>query len=72
MIEKYLEDLNYSDAFELALTAADLSVVIHACQKVEPEDLFPKDGSVLGQPVILSLIQQLSADLINDTDIKVE
>ena len=71
-INKNLEEYDYHSAFEAALTAADLSLVLFVCQKVDPDDLFPKNGSALSQPILLSLIQQLSVDLTNDTSTKVK
>ncbi|CAG9567572.1 unnamed protein product [Danaus chrysippus] len=56
-------------AFQLALSASDLSLVVAACRAAEP-------ARVLGPPcrlkqhVLLSLVQQLAADMTKDTHLK--
>ncbi|XP_076633941.1 enhancer of mRNA-decapping protein 4 homolog Ge-1 isoform X1 [Colletes latitarsis] len=65
-------------AFQQALSASDLSLVVLVCEKTEPSRVFsravgPQGQSsrcILPQPVILSLVQQLSADLEHRTDLK--
>eukprot|EP00794_Sanderia_malayensis_P018597 gene18597-20463_t len=69
-IDKYVDECDYENAFKVALSASDLDVVVYVCRKVDHEELFNTDSSTLNQPIILSLIQQLSADLSNDTEIK--
>ena len=53
-----------------ALTASDLSSVMLVCETVDPAQLFEQSPCPLKQPILLSLIQQLSADLTNKTEIK--
>jgi len=53
-----------------ALTAADLSLVVFVCESVDNNDLFTDSVSPLPQPVLLSLIQQLSVDLLTNTELK--
>lgn len=63
-------------AFQQALSASDLNIVVMACEKTDPARVFcagnlegdPK--CVLQQPVLLSLIQQLSANLGHRTELK--
>ncbi|XP_033219302.1 enhancer of mRNA-decapping protein 4 isoform X2 [Belonocnema kinseyi] len=63
-------------AFQQALSASDLNLVVLVCEKTDPARVFscpmgpqgPK--SILQQPVILSLVQQLSADLGHRTELK--
>lgn len=65
-------------AFQQALSASDLSLVVLVCEKTEPAKVFscpvgPQGQSsrcILQQPVILSLVQQLSADLEYRTVLK--
>ncbi|XP_015110545.1 enhancer of mRNA-decapping protein 4 [Diachasma alloeum] len=64
-------------AFQQALSASDLGLVVYVCEKTEPARVFPASGGpgpnsrcLLQQPVILSLVQQLSADLGHRTELK--
>ncbi|XP_076244634.1 enhancer of mRNA-decapping protein 4 homolog Ge-1 isoform X2 [Calliopsis andreniformis] len=65
-------------AFQQALSASDLGLVVLVCEKTEPSRVFscpvgPQGQSsrcILQQPVILSLVQQLSADLGHRTELK--
>ncbi|XP_011302813.1 enhancer of mRNA-decapping protein 4 [Fopius arisanus] len=64
-------------AFQQALSASDLGLVVYVCEKTEPARVFPGPGApgqnsrcLLQQPVILSLVQQLSADLGHRTELK--
>lgn len=52
-----------------ALNAADLRALMYACKKVEMELVFGEECA-LEQPVLLSLIHQLSHDLSTDTELK--
>lgn len=53
-----------------ALTAADLNLVVFVCENVDSDEVFSSTNTPLAQPVLLSLIQQLSVDLLNNTDLK--
>jgi len=53
-----------------ALSAADLSLVLYACRSVDPADVFSESPCQLSQPVLLSLIQQLSANFDSDVELK--
>lgn len=64
-------------AFQQALSASDLGLVVLVCEKTEPSRVFSCTGAqgqaarcILQQPVILSLVQQLSADLGHRTELK--
>lgn len=57
-------------AFQQALSAANLDVVIHTCEKANPDQVFGQIPCPLQQPVLLSLIQQLSADIETHTLLK--
>lgn len=68
----------FNAAFQQALSASDLNLVVLVCEKTEPSLVFscpagtPGSGPrcILQQPVILSLVQQLSADLGHRTELK--
>jgi enhancer of mRNA-decapping protein 4 len=61
-----------NDAFQQALSANDLSLVVWLCSRVNPSQLFAKSPIPLEQPVILSLIQQLASDLSTNTELKLK
>lgn len=71
-IQQHLLNNRIEAAFQQALSASDLSLVVYVCEKVNPYDVFKKDNTGLSQPVILSLIQQLGADLTKNTELKQE
>jgi len=57
----------------MALSASNLGLVLFTCRQIDPVDLFnPNNPNVspLTQPIILSLVQQLSQNLREDTEIK--
>lgn len=57
-------------AFQEALSASNLDLVMFVCETVNPQQVFNQTPCPLHQPVLLSLIQQLSADLANSTELK--
>ncbi|XP_067007664.2 enhancer of mRNA-decapping protein 4 [Anabrus simplex] len=59
-----------SQAFQQALSASDLSLVVFVCEKVNPQQVFSQTPCPLQQAVLLSLIQQLSADMTTHTELK--
>ncbi|XP_078608000.1 enhancer of mRNA-decapping protein 4-like isoform X2 [Branchiostoma floridae x Branchiostoma japonicum] len=60
----------FNTAFQQALTASDLSLVMFVCEAVSPAQVFSQTPCPLQQPVLLSLIQQLSVDLTHNTELK--
>ncbi|XP_025421939.1 enhancer of mRNA-decapping protein 4 [Sipha flava] len=68
LLSELIERRDFVTAFEKALNASNLDLVIFVCEKVLPEELF--QTPLLKTPVILSLIQQLSSDLKNNTELK--
>ncbi|XP_029348674.1 enhancer of mRNA-decapping protein 4 isoform X1 [Acyrthosiphon pisum] len=60
---------DYALAFEKALSASKLELVLFVCEKIQPELLFTPPNA-LKTPIVLSLIQQLSHDLTNNTELK--
>ncbi|XP_071959655.1 enhancer of mRNA-decapping protein 4-like [Antedon mediterranea] len=69
-IAQQLSQGQINEAFQTALSASDLRLVLFACKSFSPEDLFGQTPCPVDQPVILSLLQQLSQELDTDTDIK--
>ncbi|KAL8593052.1 hypothetical protein ACOMHN_017978 [Nucella lapillus] len=59
-------------AFQLALSASNLELVLFVCELVDPGVVFGVTPCLLSQPVLLSLVQQLSADLASSFNIKVK
>lgn len=57
-------------AFQQALSASDLNLLVKLCERVNPQQVFSQTPCPLQQPVLLSLIQQLSADLTTQTELK--
>ncbi|GMR50972.1 hypothetical protein PMAYCL1PPCAC_21167 [Pristionchus mayeri] len=60
-------------AFETVLNQADESALQFVCRQIDPDELFgnvPGGDGGLSQPVLLSLLQQLSYKLDADTDLK--
>ncbi|XP_049516838.1 enhancer of mRNA-decapping protein 4-like isoform X5 [Dermacentor silvarum] len=62
----------YNMAFQQALSVADLAIVVSTCEMVSPTIVFGQHPCPLHQPVLLSLIQQLCADLATSTEIKLK
>lgn len=69
-IEQLIGQGQINAAFQQALSASDLSLVVFICEKVNPQQVFNQTPCPLQQHVLLSLIQQLSADMANYTDLK--
>jgi len=53
-----------------ALSAADLSLVLYVCRTADPVAVFSESPCQLTQPVLLSLIQQLSANFDTEVELK--
>ena len=60
----------YNQAFEVALSASDLNLVLYLCENIRPTDLFSIQPCPLQIPVLLSLIQQLAANLNTHQELK--
>lgn len=59
-----------NQAFEYVLSASDLNLVVYLCENIRPQDLFAMQPCPLQIPVILSLIQQLAAELNTHQELK--
>lgn len=69
-VAQLLREGEVNAAFQQALSASDLNLVIFVCEMVNPTQLFEQDPCPLQQPVLLSLIQQLSADFHSNLPLK--
>ena len=67
---KLARDGHLNQAFEYVLSASDLNLVLYLCESIRPTDLFAMQPCPLQIPVILSLIQQLAAELITHQELK--
>ncbi|KAJ3087562.1 hypothetical protein HK102_010767 [Quaeritorhiza haematococci] len=70
-LERDVDRGEFETAFTKALGSSDLSLVLHLCARVHPKTVFLPTKSYLSQPVILSLIHQVSLDLHTATQIKI-
>ena len=70
-IQHLLAAKQLNKAFEVALSTSDLSMVTFLCQQVTPDEVFGSADCPLTQPVLLSLIQQLSVNLSDNLDLKI-
>ena len=68
-IQRYIRSQEYNSAFEVALSTSDLQLVVSLCQQLSPDDVI---DSPLSQPVLLSLIQQLSVNLQEHLELKLK
>ena len=66
----YLRQRQFNRAFEFALSASDLSLVIFVCEQISAKEFFTITPCPLKVNVLLSLIQQLSSDLTTHQQLK--
>ncbi|CAH2324898.1 enhancer of mRNA-decapping 4 isoform X1 [Pelobates cultripes] len=71
-ILQLMQQGHINQAFQQALTASDLNLILYVCDTVDPQQVFGQEPCPLTQPVLLSLIQQLSFDLGTRTDLKLK
>ena len=69
-IKTHIKAGQFNDAFQTALSSADLQLVIFTCENVNTTQVFNQSSCPLSQSVLLSLIQQLSVDLSEKTQVK--
>ncbi|XP_053571881.1 enhancer of mRNA-decapping protein 4 [Bombina bombina] len=69
-ILQLMQQGHLNEAFQQALTASDLNLILYVCETVDPQQVFGQHPCPLTQPVLLSLIQQLSFDLGSRTQLK--
>ncbi|CAK1549577.1 unnamed protein product [Leptosia nina] len=68
-IQSLIMSGDINGAFQLALSASDLNLVVGACKSADPSRVFGPPCR-LKQHVLLSLVQQLAADMTRDTNLK--
>lgn len=68
-IQSLIASGDVNGAFQQALSASDLALVVMACRAAEPAQVFGPPCK-LKQHVLLSLVQQLAADMARDTPLK--
>ncbi|MEE6499549.1 hypothetical protein FKM82_003494 [Ascaphus truei] len=69
-ILQLMQQGHLNQAFQQALTASDLNLILYVCETVDAQQVFGQSPCPLTQPVLLSLIQQLSFDLGTRTELK--
>uniref|UniRef100_A0A8C7Y0F7 Enhancer of mRNA-decapping protein 4 n=1 Tax=Oryzias sinensis TaxID=183150 RepID=A0A8C7Y0F7_9TELE len=70
-ILQLLQQGQLNQAFQQALSATDLSLVLFVCETIDSQQVFGQHPCPLSQPVLLSLIQQLSSNLATRTELKI-
>ncbi|XP_034237010.1 enhancer of mRNA-decapping protein 4 isoform X4 [Thrips palmi] len=65
-----IQERDFNSAFQQALSASSIALVLTVCERVDPQELFSSQPFPLKQNVLLSLIQQLSIDLNDHTELK--
>lgn len=68
-VQQALAKRTYDEAFQVALSAENLNVVIFVCERVDVNKVFG-EPCLLSQSVVLALIQQLSMELHKNTETK--
>ncbi|XP_036399584.1 enhancer of mRNA-decapping protein 4 isoform X1 [Megalops cyprinoides] len=66
-----LQQGQLNQAFQQALSAADLNLVLYVCETIDSQQVFGQHPCPLIQPVLLSLIQQLSTNLATRSELKI-
>ncbi|XP_051725680.1 enhancer of mRNA-decapping protein 4 isoform X1 [Ctenopharyngodon idella] len=70
-ILQLLQQGQLNEAFQQALSAADLNLVLYVCETIDSQQVFSQQPCPLHQAVLLSLIQQLSTNLSSRTELKI-
>uniref|UniRef100_A0A6Q2YN39 Enhancer of mRNA-decapping protein 4 n=1 Tax=Esox lucius TaxID=8010 RepID=A0A6Q2YN39_ESOLU len=70
-ILQLLQQGQLNQAFQQALSASDLNLVLYVCETMDSQQVFGQHPCPLIQPVLLSLIQQLSTNLATRTELKI-
>ncbi|XP_056137457.1 enhancer of mRNA-decapping protein 4 isoform X2 [Lampris incognitus] len=70
-ILQLLQQGQLNQAFQQALSATDLNLVLYVCETVDSQQVFGQHPCPLSQPVLLSLIQQLSSNLTTRSELKI-
>ncbi|XP_038146882.1 enhancer of mRNA-decapping protein 4 isoform X2 [Cyprinodon tularosa] len=70
-ILQFLQQGQLNQAFQQALSATDLNLVLYVCETIDSQQVFGQTPCPLSQPVLLSLIQQLSSNLTTRSELKI-
>uniref|UniRef100_A0A673A3V8 Enhancer of mRNA-decapping protein 4 n=1 Tax=Sphaeramia orbicularis TaxID=375764 RepID=A0A673A3V8_9TELE len=70
-ILQLLQQGQLNQAFQQALSATDLNLVLYVCETIDSQQVFSQHPCPLSQPVLLSLIQQLSSNLTTRSELKI-
>ncbi|XP_077372595.1 enhancer of mRNA-decapping protein 4 [Festucalex cinctus] len=70
-ILQLLQQGQLNQAFQQALSATDLNLVLYVCETIDSQQVFGQQPCPLSQPVLLSLIQQLSSNLNTHSELKI-
>ncbi|XP_075998145.1 enhancer of mRNA-decapping protein 4 isoform X2 [Genypterus blacodes] len=70
-ILQLLQQGQLNQAFQQALSATDLNLVLYVCETIDSQQVFGQHPCPLSQPVLLSLIQQLSSNLATHSELKI-
>uniref|UniRef100_A0AAQ5ZDP6 Enhancer of mRNA-decapping protein 4 n=1 Tax=Amphiprion ocellaris TaxID=80972 RepID=A0AAQ5ZDP6_AMPOC len=70
-ILQLLQQGQLNQAFQQALSATDLNLVLYVCETIDSQQVFGQSPCPLSQPVLLSLIQQLSSNLTTRSELKI-
>uniref|UniRef100_A0A3B5LD58 Enhancer of mRNA-decapping protein 4 n=1 Tax=Xiphophorus couchianus TaxID=32473 RepID=A0A3B5LD58_9TELE len=70
-ILQLLQQGQLNQAFQQALSATDLNLVLYVCETIDSQQVFGQTPCPLSQPVLLSLIQQLSSNLATRSQLKI-
>ncbi|KAJ8339715.1 hypothetical protein SKAU_G00343480 [Synaphobranchus kaupii] len=70
-ILQLLQQGQLNQAFQQALSAADLNLVLYVCETIDSQQVFSQNPCPLIQPVLLSLIQQLSTNMATRSELKI-
>ncbi|XP_068459131.1 enhancer of mRNA-decapping protein 4 isoform X2 [Clinocottus analis] len=70
-ILQLLQQGQLNQAFQQALSATDLNLVLYVCETIDSQQVFGQHPCALSQPVLLSLIQQLSSNLTTRSELKI-
>uniref|UniRef100_A0A7N6B5X5 Enhancer of mRNA-decapping protein 4 n=1 Tax=Anabas testudineus TaxID=64144 RepID=A0A7N6B5X5_ANATE len=70
-ILQLLQQGQLNQAFQQALSATDLNLVLYVCETIDSQQVLGQHPCPLSQPVLLSLIQQLSSNLSTRSELKI-
>ena len=69
-IESLIQEGRLNDTFQTALSSNDLTLVVFTCELLNTTQVFNSATCPLFKSALLSLIQQLSVDLGEKTEVK--